>query len=88
MPDPQTPTTLAQVLGAVLAVLVGGGGVKGFDRWRRRNSSGHPSRDADHVAKAIRKSTEEITGEIRALSDKTGEMHGDVKILLDRGTRP
>jgi hypothetical protein len=75
---------LTQILVAVVAALGGGGGVKGWEKWRR-NSRG--SIDAQRIVTAIEKSGEKVSNEVRALATETREMHTDVKILLDRGTR-
>lgn len=81
MPDPQTQTTLSQVIAYALVLLGGGAGVKGWERFRRNGSAG---RDARYIVRAIEASGEKVSGEIVALAGKTEELHRDVSRLLGR----
>jgi hypothetical protein len=84
MSDPQTPATLSQqVLTALLALIGGGGAVKAWDRWRN-GRNGAPGRDARYIVRAIESNGDKVSGEVRALAEKTETLHTNVKILLDR----
>jgi len=83
MSDPQ-PTTLAQVIALLVALVGGGGAVKGWDRWRNGSArNGRASRDTDRIVAAIHEEGKETREVMRGCAKEIADLRVEV---AKRGT--